>query len=122
MAARSWPSPAIMTWNNGRPSGMFLEGWLAWRGGDREHALPGMRRGAKQLESKQIVAHTGAIKAALAEADAECGHIEAALAAIDGAIAESERTGQRWFDAEFHRTRGEILFKRDASEERRVGK
>ena len=96
--------------------GMFLEGWLAWRGGDREHALPGMRRGAKQLESKQIVAHTGAIKAALAEAEAECGHIEAALAAIDGAIAESERTGQRWCDAEFHRTRGEILFKRDASD------
>ena len=95
--------------------GMFLEGWLAWRGGDREGALLEMRRGVAQLELKQIVAHTSAIKATLAEAEAEGGDTEAALGAIDGAIAESERTGQRWFDAEFHRTRGEILLEEDAS-------
>ena len=50
---------------------------------------------------------------ALAEAEVEAGEIEAALATIDRVIADSERTGQRWFDAESHRIRGEILLKRD---------
>jgi predicted ATPase len=53
--------------------------------------------------------------ALLAEIEAEAGEIETALATIDAAIAERERTGQRWFDAEIHRTRGEILLKKCAS-------
>ena len=40
--------------------------------------------------------------------------MEQALATIDGVIGDSERSGQRWFDAEMHRIRGEILPKRGA--------
>jgi predicted ATPase len=43
----------------------------------------------------------------------EASEIEAALTTIDRVIADSERTGQRWFDAESHRVRGDILLKRD---------
>ena len=50
---------------------------------------------------------------ALAEAEVEASEIEAALATIDRVIADSERTGQRWFEAESHRVRGDILLKRD---------
>ena len=32
------------------------------------------------------------------------------------ALAESARTGQRWFDAETHRVRGEILLKRNPAD------
>ena len=50
---------------------------------------------------------------ALAEAEAQAGQAEPALATIDGVIGDSERNGQRWFAAETHRIRGEILLKRD---------
>ena len=53
------------------------------------------------------------IATGLAEAEVEAGEIQAALATIDRVIADSERTGQRWFDAESYRIRGDILLKRD---------
>src|SRR5208282_2683806 len=40
---------------------------------------------------------------------------DAAMATLDAALATSERTGQRWYDAELYRTRSEILLKRDAA-------
>ena len=43
----------------------------------------------------------------------EASEIEAALTTIDRVIADSERAGQRWFEAESHRVRGDILLKRD---------
>ena len=89
--------------------GQFFEGWLAFRGGERDDGLARMRAGVDQLETRKIVAHVGPIKVALAEAEAATGASAAALRVLDEAIAASERTGQRWFDAEFHRTRGAIL-------------
>ena len=38
------------------------------------------------------------------------------MATINHALAESERTGQRWYDAELHRTRGEILLKQNVAD------
>jgi predicted ATPase len=53
------------------------------------------------------------LQTALAEAEAEAGEIEEALASIDHAVALTERTGQRRNEADTHRARGEILLKRD---------
>jgi predicted ATPase len=53
------------------------------------------------------------LETALAEAEAEAGEIESALASIDHAVALTERTGQRWNESDTHRVRGEILRKRD---------
>ena len=55
----------------------------------------------------------GLIKVALAEAEARAGDVDRALAILGEALATSERTGHRAFDAELHRVRGEILLKRD---------
>ncbi|MGB6288164.1 MAG: hypothetical protein WBG18_27690, partial [Xanthobacteraceae bacterium] len=59
------------------------------------------------------VIFTTLFETAFAEAEAESGEIEAALASIDQAVALTERTGQRWNEADTHRARGEILLKRD---------
>ena len=40
------------------------------------------------------------------------GRIEDGLAAIDEALAESQARNERWWDAELHRTRGELLWAR----------
>jgi predicted ATPase len=47
----------------------------------------------------------------LAEREAQAGRVEAALATLDAQLAAIEQTGQRWFDAEVHRVRGELLVK-----------
>ena len=46
-----------------------------------------------------------------AEAEAQSGEIEGALATIDAVLGETERHGQRWFEAETYRVRGEILLR-----------
>jgi predicted ATPase len=48
----------------------------------------------------------------LAEAEAEAGQTEAGLATLDGQLAAVELSGQRWFEAEMHRVRGDLLLKR----------
>src|SRR5262249_7378205 len=53
------------------------------------------------------------LEAALAEAEASAGETDAGLRRLDDAIAELERTEQRWHEAELHRIRGAILLKRD---------
>ena len=57
--------------------------------------------------------YTIALEPVLAEVEAEEGQLETANATVDRALAETERTGHRWFEAETHRIRGEILLKRD---------
>jgi len=55
----------------------------------------------------------GLIKIALAEAEARAGNVDRALAILDEALATCERIGQRAFEAELHRVRGDMLLKHD---------
>jgi predicted ATPase len=48
----------------------------------------------------------------LAEIEDELGRIDHALAILDDALADAERTGQRHFDAELHRQSGAILLRK----------
>ena len=93
--------------------GVFLEGWTGWQAGDRDAGLAGMRDGVSQLAEQGVVVLDALIKTRLAQAEADDGAIVAALTIIDEAIAVSERTGHRWYDAEIRRTRGEILLKQN---------
>ena len=72
-----------------------------------------MRAGIAQAHEQKIALYAPLLETALAGAEAEAGQIDAALASVDHALAETGRTGQRWFEAETHRVRGEILLKRD---------
>jgi predicted negative regulator of RcsB-dependent stress response len=47
----------------------------------------------------------------LAEMEAQAGRIEAALATLDAQLVEIELSGQRWYEAEMHRVRGDLLLK-----------
>jgi class 3 adenylate cyclase/predicted ATPase len=93
--------------------GEFLQPWARWHLGDREGGLAAMRRGIATCHDMGNVVYTTLFETALAEAEGEAGEIDAALATIDHAVALTERTGQRWCEADTHRVRGEILLKRD---------
>ena len=93
--------------------GEFLQPWARWHLGDREGGLDAMRRGIAACHDMGNFVYMTLLETALAEAEAEAGEIEAALASIDRTVALTERTGHRWNEADTHRARGEILLKRD---------
>ena len=94
---------------------VFLDGWTAWRSGNPVRGRAEMRRGFTVLQEQNSVLFDGIMKIALANAEAQAGDHAAALATLGLATLESGRSGQHWFDAELHRTRGEILLEQNPS-------
>ena len=95
-----------------RAYAVFLDGLVKAESGAPVEGLEEMRRGVELLR-KQNVLFDGLIKIGLAEAEARAGDVYQAVATLDEALATSERIGHRAFDAELHRARGDILLKRD---------
>jgi predicted ATPase len=93
--------------------GAFYRSWSRVSLVDREIGLADMRAAIAACRKLGIGLNVPRFVAALAEAEAQAGEFDAALATVEGAIAEIERDGQRWCEAEAHRIRGEILGKRD---------
>jgi predicted ATPase len=93
--------------------GVFLEGWATAASGPPGNGLEGMRRGVELLREQNVLIFDGLLKIALSEVEARAGKQDAAIAILDEALATSEQTGHRAFDAELHRASGEALLKRD---------
>ena len=92
--------------------GCVLEPWVRSHSG-ADDSVEEMRRGIAMLGEQGVSLYGPLFATALAAAEAEAGKIETALETLDRVITETERTGQRWYEAETHRIRGEILLKRD---------
>src|SRR5215470_609292 len=94
----------------------FFQGWAKWSDAAEESSLAEMRRGlAIRREQGHLVWLSGA-EAALAIAEASAGETDAGLRRFDDALAELEATEARWYEAEMHRIRAEILLKRDPAD------
>ena len=74
-----------------------------------------MRRGVGLLREQDVLNFDGLIKIGLVQAEAKAGDSERAIAILDETLATSERIGHCAFDAELHRVRGEMLLKRDST-------
>jgi predicted ATPase len=105
--AREHDLPLFRAW------GVFLKGVAKARSGELIGGLADMRRGAELLRKYHNLIFDGLVKIALAEAEARAGDVDRTLTILDEALATSERTGHRTFEAELHRVRGEKLLKRD---------
>jgi class 3 adenylate cyclase len=90
----------------------FLLGYARWRAGE-EAGETEMREGIGMMREQGITYKLPLFEACRAEAEAEMGRVESALAMLDDAFALSERTGQHCHDAELHRLRGDILLRAD---------
>ena len=91
----------------------FLGGWATADAGSPANGLESMRRGVDSLRAQNILTFDGLLKITLAEAEARANDPDRALAILDEAVATCERLGYHAFEAELHRSRGEILRKRD---------
>src|SRR5262249_5070897 len=78
-----------------------------------EAEIAQMQRGIAIAQELGFAAWLTFQKAALAIAEASAGETNAGLRRLDDALAELERTEERWYEAEMHRIRAEILLKRD---------
>jgi predicted ATPase len=99
-----------------RASGVFLEGWVTAATGAGGSGLEDMRGGAELLREQNLLWFDGLLKITLAEAEARAGDSDRAVAILDEALAASDRTGYRAFEAELHRARGEMLLRRNSAD------
>jgi hypothetical protein len=90
-------------------SAFFLE-WVRGAGGDSER-LTGMRQAMTAYHDTGARLFEPLNGTLLAEAEAEAGHTEVGLATLDAQLAAVELSGQRWYEAEMHRVRGDLLLK-----------
>ena len=92
---------------------VFLQGWAKRSDGTEKSSLAKMRRGRAIEREQGLVWPLPGFEAALAKAEAGAGETDAGLRRLDDALVEADRTEQRWYEAEMHRIRAEILLKRD---------
>jgi class 3 adenylate cyclase len=93
-----------------RRTGKTYFGWVRYWAGDPEGEVE-MRSGiAMQLEAHGYLWRPTYLTM-LAEIESRSGRPEAGLATLDTALATMCRTGERWFEAEANRMRGELLLK-----------
>src|SRR5262249_24882801 len=79
-------------------------------------SLAEMRRGIAIDQEQGALVWLSAAQAALAIAEASAGETDAGLRRLDAALADLKTTENRWYEAELHRIRAEILVKRDPAD------
>jgi class 3 adenylate cyclase/tetratricopeptide (TPR) repeat protein len=94
-------------------AGSYLTGLAKWRAGDRMNGLEEMRRGWTSLRENDCYLCEPFWGMQVAVANAEAGQVETGLEILQELIAWTERSGQRWLDAELHRSRAELLLRLD---------
>jgi class 3 adenylate cyclase/tetratricopeptide (TPR) repeat protein/ABC-type transport system involved in cytochrome c biogenesis ATPase subunit len=86
-------------------------GWVEARAGASTEGVAAMRRGLASLENAAGGAeyYRSYFRSLVADGHARAGRPAEALAEIGAALAEAERAGEGWYQAELVRRRGELL-------------
>jgi adenylate cyclase len=95
-----------------RASGLILRGWAV---AVQEHSTEGLvqiRQGLDAYRSTGAESQRPHFLALLAETSGLLGQPEGGLAAMEEALTLVEKTGERYYEAELHRQRGELLLLR----------
>jgi predicted ATPase len=92
-------------------SGVFLHGWTLAKQGQTEKGLTQIRQGMADYQATGAEVGRSHQLASLAEAYGQVGQVEEGLAVLAEALATVNRTGERFYEAEVHRLKGELLLK-----------
>jgi predicted ATPase/DNA-binding winged helix-turn-helix (wHTH) protein len=91
-----------------------LEGVLFIKRGDVETGLRLLRTALDELREGKFALTSTIFLSALAEGLAGVGQVTEGIAAIDEALARSERNEERWYVPELLRVKGELVLREDA--------
>ena len=95
-------------------------GWAASAGGATDEAIAMIRDGIEAARATGAVAFLPHILALAAEADARAGNPESGLEALEDALALCDQNDERYYEAEIHRLRGELLLALEPPDEDRA--
>ena len=88
--------------------GMVLQGWSRVQQGDLDAGIVRINQGIDAMKAPEQILHLPFALTLAARAYRQAGETDRGLAALEDALAMSERTGERFLDAEHHRLRGEL--------------
>jgi predicted ATPase len=91
-----------------------LHGWALAEQGQQEEGMAQMRRGANAWRATGAEVDRSYFLALLAEAHGHAGQVEDGLALLAEALAVVDRNRDRYWDAELHRLKGELLLQQAA--------
>jgi len=89
--------------------GAMLRGWALAAQGQAEEGIAQIRQGLTAYRATGAELVRPYYLALLAEAYGQGGQAEAGLAVLAEALAAVEKTGERWWEAELYRLKGELL-------------
>jgi predicted ATPase len=88
--------------------GAILQGWALAEHGQSEEGITQIRQGLATCQAIGAGMHQSYYLALLAEAYGKVGQIEEGLNALAEALATVDKTGERYYEAELYRLRGEL--------------
>ena len=89
--------------------GLLLRGWARLELGQVESAIADIRSSISGLEASGTLVWMQFARFLLARGLAKAGQSDAALELVERILAEIRATGGRWYEAELHRLKGELL-------------
>ncbi|WP_434663309.1 adenylate/guanylate cyclase domain-containing protein [Paraburkholderia sp. A3BS-1L] len=98
--------------------GTILSGWARIEPGSLQEGLAQLRRGLDAERSAGGEEHRSYFLALLAECQWRAGDIPGGLQTLDAAMAITEATGERFYEAELHRLKGTLLLAALSEDER----
>ncbi|MDA9427156.1 adenylate/guanylate cyclase domain-containing protein [Bradyrhizobium sp. CCBAU 53380] len=97
----------------------FFFGWSRWHEGNPDGEA-GVRDGLSMLRRLQYRLLEPLIQTLLSELETQSGRTDIGLKLLDEQLAETHRSGERWFDSEMHRIRAEFLLRTGGSQNAEV--
>ena len=99
-----------------RALGTIYRGWVKVKNGDVTEGISLLRSGSSAYRATGAEVWMSYHIALLARACEIAGQIEEGLTLLDDALQIVERTGERWFEAELNRHKGQLLLRQGHSE------
>ena len=99
-----------------RAQGTICRGWAKLKNGDVTEGISLLRSGLAAYRATGAEQRMSEYTSLLASACEIVGQVEEALTLLDEGLEIVERTGERWFAAELHRHKGQLLLRQGHSE------
>jgi predicted ATPase len=97
-----------------RARGVVLRGWALAHQGQAQEGIEQMHQGSRAFRASGAESNQSYLLALLAKAHGTLGEPEAGLMVLTEALALMDTTGERWYEAELYRLKGELLLQQSS--------